>query len=72
MEAGASVRAFVHYNSRADPGLLRMAVPENLSRIELVGGDLRDADAIRAAVKAAQFVFHLGALISISYSYLSG
>ncbi len=70
VEAGASVRAFVHYNSRADPGLLRMAVPENLSRIELVGGDLRDADAIRAAVKGCQFVFHLGALISIPYSYL--
>lgn len=70
VEAGASVRAFVHYNSRADPGLLRMAVSENLSRIELVGGDLRDADAIRAAVKGCQFVFHLGALISIPYSYL--
>ena len=70
VEAGASVRAFVHYNSRADPGLLRMAVPENLSRIEFVGGDLRDADAIRAAVKGCQFVFHLGALISIPYSYL--
>ncbi len=70
VEAGASVRAFVRYNSRADPGLLRMAAPETVSKLELVGGDLRDADAIRKAVEGCQFVFHLGALISIPYSYL--
>jgi len=70
VEAGASVRAFVRYNSRADPGLLRMAAPETVSKLELIGGDLRDADAIRKAVAGCQFVFHLGALISIPYSYL--
>jgi NAD dependent epimerase/dehydratase len=70
VEAGASVRAFVRYNSRADPGLLRMASPETVSRLELIGGDLRDLDAIRKAVEGCQFVFHLGALISIPYSYL--
>jgi len=70
VEAGASVRAFVRYNSRADPGLLRMASPETVSQLELVGGDLRDLDAIRKAVEGRDFVFHLGALISIPYSYL--
>jgi NAD dependent epimerase/dehydratase len=68
--AGASVRAFVRYNSRADPGLIRMASPETTSKLELIGGDLRDLDAIRKAVEGCEFVFHLGALISIPYSYL--
>jgi dTDP-glucose 4,6-dehydratase len=66
---GASVRAFVRYNSRGDPGLLRLAKPEIYSQLELVGGDLRDANAVRDAVKGCQLVFHLGALISIPYSY---
>jgi NAD dependent epimerase/dehydratase len=67
---GASVRAFVRYNSRADPGLLRLSSPETIASLELVGGDLRDADAIRKAVDGCKLVFHLGALISIPYSYL--
>ena len=70
VEAGASVRAFVRYNSRADPGLLRMASPKIISSLELIGGDLRDFDAVRKAVSGCDFVFHLGALISIPYSYL--
>jgi NAD dependent epimerase/dehydratase len=70
VEAGASVRAFVRYNSRADPGLLQMASPETVSKLELIGGDLRDLDAIQKVVKGCEFVFHLGALISIPYSYL--
>ncbi len=70
VEAGALVRAFVRYNSRADPGLLALASCETLSRLSLIGGDLRDADAIRKAVEGCEYVFHLGALISIPYSYL--
>lgn len=70
VEEGASVRAFVHYNSRADPGLLRMASSETITQLELIGGDLQDSDAVRKAVNGCQFVFHLGALISIPYSYL--
>jgi dTDP-glucose 4,6-dehydratase len=67
---GAVVRAFVRYNSRGDPGLLRMLSAEDLSRLEIVAGDLRDQDAIRKAVEGMQVVFHLGAMISIPYSYL--
>ena len=37
--------------------------------MRLIAGDLRDEDAVRAAVKGSQTVFHLGALISIPYSY---
>jgi NAD dependent epimerase/dehydratase len=67
---GAQVRAFVRYNSRGDVGLLRM-IPETMrAGIEIIGGDLRDPHAIQDAVKGCQVVFHLGALISIPYSYV--
>jgi len=69
VKLGASVRAFVRYNSRGDPGLLRLTSPETIANVELVGGELRDPDAVRKAVSGCQFVFHLGALISIPYSY---
>jgi len=66
---GAKVRAFVRYNSRGDPGLLRMLSDQDRSRLEIIAGNLQDEDAIRKAVEGTQVVFHLGALISIPYSY---
>ena len=67
---GAKVRAFVHYNSRGDAGLLRMLPPEIRGKLQIVSGDLRDGQAIQDAVAGCEYVFHLGALISIPYSYL--
>ena len=67
---GAHVRAFVRYNSRGDPGLLRQLAPGVLSKIEIVAGDLRDAQFTHKAIERSDIVFHLGALISIPYSYL--
>jgi NAD dependent epimerase/dehydratase len=67
---GCSVRAFVRYNSRGEPGLLRQLPAEKLVQIEIVAGDLRDESAVRMAVEGCQIVFHLGALISIPYSYM--
>ncbi len=59
----------MRYNSRGDAGLLRLLPPDLLSQVEVIAGDLRDEDAIRKAVQGCQTVFHLGALISIPYSY---
>jgi len=68
-QQGAQVRAFVRYNSRADPGLLSM-IPDSLfSALEIVAGDLRDAAAVEMAMQGVAIVFHLGALIAIPYSY---
>lgn len=67
---GAKVRAFAHYNSRRDPGLLRQLPPATFARLELIAGDLRDPQTVRDAVAGTETVFHLGALISIPYSYL--
>ncbi len=67
--AGARVRAFLRYNSQGTKGWLEEASPEITSHLEVVWGDLRDADAVRRAVSGVGLVFHLGALIAIPYSY---
>jgi NAD dependent epimerase/dehydratase len=66
---GAEVRAFVHYNSRSDYGMLKDLDKKSFESIELVAGDLRDNEAVRKAVRGCDRVFHLGALIGIPYSY---
>jgi NAD dependent epimerase/dehydratase len=66
---GAKVRAFVHYNSRNDWGLLELLQRETLEHIEVFPGDLTDASLVYRAVTGCQIVFHLGALIAIPYSY---
>ncbi len=65
----AQVRAYVRYTSRRDPGLLRDLSPADFARLEVVSGDLRDERAVRESARGVQIVFHLGALISIPYSY---
>ena len=67
---GSKVRAFVRYNSRADIGLLDQLAEETRKEIEIIGGDIRDSSAILKATENVDLVFHLGALISIPYSYL--
>jgi dTDP-glucose 4,6-dehydratase len=66
---GARVRAFVRYNSRGDAGLLRLVPSELADRLEIVGGELREWQSVRGAVRDCEIVYHLGALISIPYSY---
>lgn len=70
VEQGARVRAFVRYNSRADFGLLKQLPAHTLAQLEIIAGDLRDAHALALAAEGVELVFHLGALISIPYSYL--
>ncbi len=71
LQEGAQVRAFVRYNSRNDWGMLEDLGQRKLNQIEIVAGDLRDADAVRRAVSGCNYVFHLGALIGIPYSYVN-
>ena len=66
---GYSVKAFVHYNSRNSWGWLDSSVCKE--RIEVISGDIRDADIVRHAMRDVEIVFHLAALIGIPYSYHS-
>lgn len=68
---GASVRAFVRYNSRNDWGLIELLPKEIQEFLEIFIGDLKDSEAVRKAVKGCEIVFHLGALIAIPYSYIN-
>jgi len=51
--------------------MLKWLAPEILSQVEIMQGDLRDNEAVRNAVRGADTVFHLGALIAIPYSYVN-
>lgn len=66
---GHEVRALVRYNGRDDHGHLDRLEPEVRRSIEVHRGDLKDPEAVRKAVVGRSWVFHLGALIAIPYSY---
>lgn len=70
-EKEMSVTAFAKYNSRNDWGNLEFLDHKILEKIIIVQGDLRDADFVTSVMKNMDFVIHLGALISIPYSYQS-
>ena len=67
---GGRVRALVRYNSRGDPGLLKLVPKDVIDAIELIPGDLRDLATVQSAMQGVSLVYHLGALISIPYSYI--
>ncbi len=69
--SGVEVRAFLHYNSRNDPGLLADVPAGVLAGIDKRFGDLRDSDTVRRAANGTTCIFNLGALIGIPYSYQS-
>ena len=67
VEIGARVRALVHYNARGSWGWLDESPVRK--DIQVVFGDVCDRDSLRQAMKGAEVVFHLAALIAIPYSY---
>jgi NAD dependent epimerase/dehydratase len=66
---GYEVRALVRYNGRDDRGHLDRLDEDVKAAIEVHRGDLKDPEAVRKAVEGRAWVFHLGALIAIPYSY---
>jgi dTDP-glucose 4,6-dehydratase len=66
---GHAVRALVRYNGRDDRGHLDRVDRDIRGEFEVVRGDLKDPEAVRRAVADRSWVFHLGALIAIPYSY---
>lgn len=66
---GHQVRVLVRYNGRDDRGHLDRLDGEISGSLEVHRGDLKDPEAVRKAVAGREWVFHLGALIAIPYSY---
>ena len=69
VQAGADVKALVYYNSWNSSGWLSDAPAEVRRAIQVLPGDVRDAERINQAVAGCAYVFHLSSLIGIPYSY---
>jgi NAD dependent epimerase/dehydratase len=65
---GAGVRAFVLYNSLGSQGWLDHSDPAVRGEMDVLPGDIRDADRVAEAAEGCEAVFHLAALISVPYS----
>ena len=66
---GHSVRALTRYTSGNRKGNLELLPHEITDEVEVYPADLRDPEAVSKAVEGIDTVFHLGAIISIPYSY---
>ncbi|MGJ4949691.1 SDR family NAD(P)-dependent oxidoreductase [Bradyrhizobium sp. HKCCYLS20291] len=69
IDAGANVTAIVRYNSASSIGNLAFLEPAHLDAVNVVSGNVEDSDFVYRALKDAEIVFHLAALIAIPYSY---
>jgi NAD dependent epimerase/dehydratase len=68
---GASVRAFVRYNSRNERGTLDWLHRDIVTELDVVLGDLRDVESVANAVEGTDVILHLGAQVAIPYSYVN-
>ena len=68
---GHQVKAFIFYNAFNSWGWLDSLPKEIRDEIEIFPGDIRDPNGVRQAVKGAEMIFHLAALIAIPFSYHS-
>ncbi|HEY7850424.1 MAG TPA: SDR family NAD(P)-dependent oxidoreductase, partial [Ktedonobacterales bacterium] len=66
-EAGQPVRVFDDFSSGRAANLASASVAAS-ARLEIVRGDLRDAEAVRAAAAGVDVIFHEGAIASVPRS----
>lgn len=71
VRSGWIVRGVVRYGSTGDLGFLHQASVAHPERLEIRRGDLLDSEFIADCCKEVDTVFHLGARISIPYSYVA-
>ena len=68
---GYSVRTIVPYNPDNSWGWIDSFEPNIKKNLEVISGDICDQNLVIKLVKNVDIIFHLAALISIPYSYLS-
>jgi len=71
LKEGCEVTAFVFYNSFNHWGWLEDLSKEQLRKIKVFTGDIRDPNGVKKAVQGQEIIFHLAALIGIPFSYHS-
>jgi NAD dependent epimerase/dehydratase len=65
------VRAFCFYNSINSWGWLNHLKTKRIKNFDVVMGDIRDFEIVKAALKKVDVVYNLASLISIPYSYVT-
>jgi dTDP-glucose 4,6-dehydratase len=71
VKMGHHVKALVHYNSSGSWGWLDHVNSNIIDNVEVIAGDIRDANFVHKLMKNCNIVYHLAALIAIPYSYLA-
>jgi NAD dependent epimerase/dehydratase len=66
---GIEVRAFVRYNGGHRTANLGLLPADIRAHVEPYFGDLRDVEAVAQAARGVDQIYHLGAVITIPYSY---
>ena len=66
---GEEVRALLRYSSRRDIGNLAFSEHVDEGRIEVTFANLLDPDVLRGLARGVDTIYHLGASISVAYSY---
>ena len=70
IENGYAVRGLVRYSSSSHKGCLEYLPPFKRDQFDIVAGNLRDAESIADSTLGVDVVFHLGALVSVPYSFV--
>lgn len=68
---GAKITVLLEYNPYNYLGHLKFLQKNMLSEMEQILGDIRDPELIKKIVKGKDTIFHLGALVSIPYSFIN-
>ena len=68
---GHRVKALVHYNGLGSYGWLDTLPADQLERVQVHPGDIRDRGTVQRLLEDAAVVYHLAALGGIPYSYLA-
>ena len=69
LKRGHEVTAYILYNSFNAAGWLDRDDLASNTGLQIISGDIRDADSVQAAVGGCDVVIHLASLVAIPYSY---
>lgn len=69
-DAGAEVHCFLRYKSTSEQGYLIELSEEKRKNLHIIRGDLESQETVIDAAKGIDTIFHLGALISVPYSFV--
>ncbi len=70
LERKAKVHCFLRYNSQSSRGFLDALRKEDQAKLSILKGDLEVQETVMQAARGKDVIFHLGALVSIPYSFL--